>query len=129
MIIERKHKTLIQQIASYCFNGSSSEEIVSRVQSAANFLNVTYSRTAKVFLKYFLLCLRKEFGKNYAIVQHAGPLNLKQWELVLKAMGETGQIVAEEHPELIGGIKIKRGDTVWDFSLQGQLQVLMKTLK
>ena len=44
-------------------------------------------------------------------------------------MGENIQVVAEERPELMGGIKVQHGDTIWDFSIQGQLQALMKTLK
>ena len=129
MIIERKHKTLIQRLAKYCFQKTSTEEIISRVQAIAAFFNETYPRSAKAFQKYFLLCLQKEFGKRYASVHYVGLLQLKQLEVFLATMGENIQVVAEERPELMGGIKVQHGDTIWDFSIQGQLQALMKTLK
>ena len=76
-----------------------------------------------------IICLQKEFGKHYASVHYAGSLDVKQLEAFLAKMGKNIQVVAEEHPELMGGIKVQHGDTIWDFSIQGQLQALMKTLK
>ena len=129
MIIERKHKTLIQRLSKYCFQKTSSQEIISCAQAIAAFFNETYPRHTKTFLKYFLLCLQKEFSKLYASVHYVGSLDLKQLESFLATMGENIQVVAEERPELMGGIKVQHRDTIWDFSIQGQLQALMKTLK
>lgn len=129
MRIERKHKTLIQHLAKYCFQKTSSEEIISRVRAIAAFFNETYPRSTKVFLKYFLLCLQKEFSKQYASVYYTGSFDLKQLEAFLATMGKNVQVVAEKHSELLGGIKVQHGDNIWDFSIQGQLQALMKTLK
>ena len=129
MIIERKHKTLIQRLAKYCFQKTSSEEIISRVRTVAAFFNETYPRSVKAFFKYFLLCLQKEFARQYASVHHVGSLELKQLDTFLTTIGENIQVVAEERPELMGGIKVQHGDNIWDFSIQGQLQALMKTLK
>ena len=129
MIIERKHKTLIQRLSKYCFQKTSSEEIVSHVKAIIAFFNETYPRTAKAFQKYFLLCLQKEFGKRYATVHYVGSLDVNQLEAFLATIGKNIQVVTEQHPELMGGIKVQHGDTIWDFSIQGQLQALMKTLK
>ena len=129
MIIERKHKTFIQRLAEFCFQKTSSEEIISRVKAIVAFFNETYPKTAKAFQNYFLLCLQKEFGKRYATVHYVGSLDIKQLEAFLSTMGENIQVVIEERPELMGGIKVQHGDNIWDFSIQGQLQALMKTLK
>ena len=90
---------------------------------------IVIPRSVKTFLKYFLLCLQKEFARQYASVHHIGSLELKQLDTFLTTIGENIQVVAEEHPELMGGIKVQHGDNIWDFSIQGQLQALMKTLK
>ena len=99
------------------------------MKAIAAFFSETYPRTAKAFQNYFLLCLQKEFSKCYATVHYAGSLDVKQLEAFLAKMGENIQVVAEERPELMGGIKVQYRDTIWDFSIQGQLQALMKTLK
>lgn len=128
MIIERKHKTLIQQLAESCFEGISSEDVINRVKDVMRFFGKNYPRNAKAFASYFWTCLQKEFGKKYAIINYAGPLDLKQLNAFLTNENVV-QIVAEEHSELIGGIKVQHGDNVWDYSIQGQLQALIKTLK
>lgn len=128
MIIERKHKTLIQQLAESCFKGISSEDVINRVKDVMRFFGANYPRNTKTFASYFWTCLQKEFGKKYAIIDYAGPLDLKQLNAFL-ANENVVQIIAEEHSELIGGIKVQHGDNVWDYSIQGQLQALIKTLK
>jgi hypothetical protein len=92
------------------------------VKAIVAFFNETYPKTAKAFQNYFLLCLQKEFGKRYATVHYVGSLDIKQLEAFLATMGENIQVVIEERPELIGGIKVQHGDNIWDFSIQGQFR-------
>ncbi len=130
-MIERKHKVLIKYLASKCFEGQTSDEIVGRVQKVACFFRDSYSRKLKAFIKYFMLCLQKEFNEKYFIVRHSGQVDLKNLEKILLETTSKAscQFILEECPELIGGLKIQKGDNVWDFTIKGQLQTLVKILK
>lgn len=131
MLIERKHKVLIKHLANKCFEETNSDKIMSCVQEVLCFFRDSYPHKLKAFVKYFMLCLQKEFNKKYFIVKHSGQVDLKNLEkFLLKTVSkESCQFILEECPELIGGLKIQKGDNVWDFTIKGQLQTLVKILK
>ena len=125
--MERKHKVLLKHLARLTFEGSE-EELKERIRAVAEFLVQQYPRDAKAFLTQYERSLKEVFSERYATVMYAGIFR-EQW---LRDLFETRQLAErrlekEERPELLGGFKIRVGDTVWDCSLKGQLNALKET--
>jgi F-type H+-transporting ATPase subunit delta len=79
-------------------------------------------------LKNFHRLVRLELDKRHAIVESAAPLNYStSWEISQTLKERHGSDVTTEfkvNPELLGGLRIKLGSTVWDGSIQTRLAKL-----
>ena len=125
--MERKHKVLLKHLARLTFEGSE-EELKERIRAVAEFLVQQYPRDAKAFLTQYERSLKEVFSERYATVMYAGIFR-DQWLqdfLETKRLSER-RSEKKECPELLGGFKIRVGDTVWDCSLKGQLNALKET--
>lgn len=125
--MERKHKVLLKRLAQLTFDGSA-EDLKERIRLVAAFLVQRYPRAAKSFLMQYERSLREVFAERYATVTYAGVFReqwLREWTAA-KGFSER-RLEKEEHPELLGGFKIRVGDTVWDCSLKGQLSAFKET--
>ena len=125
--MERKHKVLLKYLARLTFEGAE-EDFKERIRAIAAFLIQRYPRNAKAFLTQYERSLREVFAERYATVTYAGTFR-EQW---LRDFLEAKHLTErhpekEECPELLGGFKIRVGDTVWDCSLKGQLNALKET--
>ena len=125
--MERKHKVLLKHLARLTFEGSG-EDLKERIRAIAEFLAQRYPRNAKAFLAQYGRSLKEVFSERYATVMYAGIFR----EQLLRDLFETRHLAErrlekEERPELLGGFKIRIGDTVWDCSLKGQLNALKET--
>ena len=125
--MERKHKVLLKHLARLTFDGSE-EELKERIRVIAEFLVQRYPRNAKSFLMQYERSLKEVFSERYATVMYAGIFR-EQW---LRDLFETRHLAErrleeKKCPELLGGFKIRVGDTVWDCSLKGQLNALKET--
>ena len=125
--MERKHKVLLKYLARLTFEGAE-EDFKERIRAIAAFLIQRYPRNAKAFLTQYERSLREVFAERYATVTYAGTFR-EQW---LRDFLEAKHLTEhrpekEECPELLGGFKIRVGDTVWDCSLKGQLSALKET--
>ena len=119
--MERKYKVLLKQLARLTFEGSE-EELKERIRAVAELLVQRYPRDAKRILTQYERCLKEVFSERYATVLYAG-LFREQW---LRELADAKKLSERrwekaECPELLGGFKIRAGDTVWDCSLKGQL--------
>ena len=87
-----------------------------------------YPRDAKAFLTQYERSLKEVFSERYATVMYAGIFR-EQWlrDLLEAERLTERRLEKEEHPELLGGFKIRIGDTVWDCSLKGQLSAFKET--
>lgn len=130
MMIERKHKCLIQKLAQFTLAGGTSE-IMQRVEMIAQWLVQHYPRKSRAFLKYYFSVLQKVYAQRYAVVGFAGRLDDTLLDPILHQLNilDPSFCIKEEHPELMGGFKIQQGDNVWDASLKGQLDAFIKNLK
>ena len=125
--MERKHKVLLKYLARLTFEGAE-EDFKERIHAIAEFLVQRYPRDAKAFLTQYERSLKEAFSERYATVMYAGTFR-EQW---LRDFLEAKHLTErrpekEECPELLGGFKIRVGDTVWDCSLKGQLSALKET--
>ena len=72
--------------------------------------------------------LRLELEKRHAIVENATPLDNAQCDAILADLrARLGADVSAEFklvPELLGGMRIKLGSTVWDSSVKARLDSL-----
>jgi len=72
-------------------------------------------------------------GVVKAIVRTAVPLTVdlseKVKELLAKVAGRQVVVQVKEDPEIIGGIIVRIGDTVWDGSIRSQLQALKQSIE
>jgi len=75
----------------------------------------------------------EEKGVVKAIVKTAVPLpddlSEKVKDLLAKVAGKQVVVQVKEDPEIIGGIIVRIGDTVWDGSIRSQLQALKQSIE
>lgn len=125
--MERKHRVLLKHLARLTFEGSEGA-LRERIRAIAEFLVQRYPRNAKAFLMQYERSLKEVFAERYAIVTYVGAF-LDQWlrELLEAKHLTERRLEKKECPELLGGFKIRVGDTVWDYSLKGQLSAFKET--
>lgn len=69
----------------------------------------------------FLKGLRRRSGETTAIIESAVPLSRKQLERIIKKLSEEyviTEVQTRVNPDILGGVKIKIGDTILDYSIQ-----------
>ena len=125
--MERKHKVLLKYLARLTFEGAE-EDLKERIHAIAEFLVQRYPRDAKAFLTQYERSLKEVFSERYATVMYAGIFQERWLRDFSEAEHLTERRLEEKKcPELLGGFKIRGGDTVWDCSLKGQLNALKET--
>ncbi|PWU06122.1 MAG: hypothetical protein C5B43_02280, partial [Verrucomicrobia bacterium] len=104
-------------------HGRISEEKVSAILST---LKSNPPHQFKSILKSYFQKIRTELLKEYAKVEHAGPLDhslLSQIQIDLNNYyNRSIHLIPVENPDLLAGIKISIADDIWDSSVSGQLQ-------
>ena len=83
-------------------------------------------------LKNYQRLIRLEIEKHHAVIESAETLDSDFSEQLAKSLrGKHGQDLSTEfkvNPELLGGMRIKLGSTVWDSSVIGRLNRLQNQL-
>lgn len=83
-------------------------------------------------LKNYQRLIRLEVEKHHAVVESAEPLDSKVTTQIKKTLrAKYGKDLTAEFnvvPELIGGLRIKLGSTVWDSSVRDRLDRLQTQL-
>ncbi len=76
--------------------------------------------------------LRLEQEKRHAVIESASPLNRSVGDQVANNLksryGDDLDIEFRTNSELLGGIRIKIGDDVWDGSVRGRLHQLQEQI-
>jgi F-type H+-transporting ATPase subunit delta len=77
--------------------------------------------------------LRLELEKRHAIVENASTLENEQCDAILADLrGKLGADLTAEFrhsPDLLGGMRVKLGSTVWDSSVKARLDGLAQALQ
>jgi F-type H+-transporting ATPase subunit delta len=83
-------------------------------------------------LKDYQRLLRLEVAKHHAVVESATALNTNLSDLLvtkLKARyGNDLTIEFKTNPTLLGGLRVKLGDDVWDGSVRNRLRTLQEQI-
>lgn len=84
-------------------------------------------------LEAYQRMLRLELEKRHAIVETAVALNDSERESVLSDLkGRLGTDITADFrdvPDLLGGMRVKLGSTVWDSSIKARLEGLSRSLQ
>lgn len=87
----------------------------------------------KAFLKAFHKAAQREFQKDTLTVESAQPLEAAALQGLVASFGEGRarplHVVSRTTPELIAGIRVRLGDTVYDASLASNLQSLSSRIR
>lgn len=89
-------------------------------------------RHAAQILVAFRRLLRLELDKRHAVIESAQPLDDASRSRVLAELsGKFGTDLTSEFkvtPDLVGGLRIKLGSTIWDGSIRTRLESLRHSL-
>jgi F-type H+-transporting ATPase subunit delta len=129
MKIDRQSRQVAKKYFLACRNAdgsvneSSVREIVTLVvdQKPRNFLAV---------LTHFYRLIELALDENTVRVESATPLADKGASVfadLAQRYGPASRTVYEENPALLGGLRIRRGNNIWDGSLSGRLNRLQQS--
>lgn len=80
----------------------------------------------------FLKGLKRRGGETIATIESAVPLSKKQLSSIIKKLSQEFVITEVQNkvnPELLGGVKVKIGDTILDYSIQGKVSQIGKAFE
>ena len=130
MKIDRQSRQIAKKYFLACrhpdgsVNETSVREIVTLVveNKPRNFLAI---------LTYLYRLIELAVDENTVRIESATPLADKGESVFAeleKRYGKATRSVYEENPTLLGGLRIRRGNNIWDGSLSGRLQRLKQAL-
>lgn len=121
--LDPKSKKLAKRIAARVAEGG--EAMLGQVGPALEkLLGGRPLSERRAFAKAFLRFLERNLRERRLVVEHAGPLDASMLEELAAGFGlERGALHVEtrSRPELIAGIRVIRGDNVYDSSVLGRL--------
>ena len=91
------------------------------------------SARRKPFLRLFLRYARQEARAHELLIEHAGPLDPKAAEALRKTFSERSgkslTVRTKENPDLLVGLRLTLGDTVYDASAAARLRSLVENVQ
>ncbi len=85
----------------------------------------------RAFLNYLRRCIVREQSMRELKVEHAGPVDASSIEALSTSLGShAGRTLTTrflENPDLLGGLRVRLGDVVYDASLSTRLRELEKS--
>lgn len=100
-----------------------------------NFLKLLFDRRRQDSIvgiyDEFVRLVDKALGRVKASVESATPLTEEELQTLTEKLGTTGKVklTTKVNPSLIGGIKVRLGDRVFDYSVATRLERFRQTLK
>lgn len=106
-------------------NKMTAEEIVKVLK--------TLPRAQAIYaISKFLKGLRRRGGETTAIIESAVPLSKKQLGNIIKKLSQeyvVTEVQNKVNPEILGGMRIKIGDTVLDYSIQEKISQIERVIQ
>lgn len=123
-------KKQVQQLARQFFKLSVVDGSLSSERVAAVLAYIEKHRPAQTVsvLKAYRRLIAAEVARGEAVVEHAGPITPATLATIETAMtkryGRKIATVTKPNAKLLGGIRVRVGDDVFESSLAGQLAAL-----
>lgn len=124
-----KLKKLAARYVKYSYKEGKADK--NKIQKIMEELKSLPRSQAIYIISKFLKGVRKRQGENTLLVESAVPLSEKQLDLIFKtlkgefAISEVKNIV---NLTLLGGFKVRIGDMVADYSIQGKISRLREAV-
>jgi F-type H+-transporting ATPase subunit delta len=126
-----RHSRLIAKkafLAARNGNGSVDEQ---KIRELVTLFVEQKPRNYLAILTYFMRLLELAQEENSVRVESATPLpdrGAGVFAELERRYGPASRTVYEENPKLLGGLRIRRGNNIWDGSLSGRLDRLQQAL-
>ncbi len=96
-----------------------------RVEAILAALRMRPGKERRDLLRAYLVLMRREEAARTLTIEHAGPLDAASRQSIVERMARRTRrslVVAEwAAPELIGGLRVRLGDDLFDASISGIL--------
>lgn len=129
-----KNRKKLKKIAAKSVKLSFKEGSVHKL-SAEEVIRIlkTLPRAQAIYaISKFLKGFRRRSGETTLTIESAVPLSKLQLGSIVKRLsGEfvITEVVNKINPDLLGGMKIKIGDTIIDYSLEGRMQQIGRMIE
>lgn len=130
--LESKDRKLAARMAALTL--ALGEDAPSQVKTAMeSLLGGQPLARRRAFIKFYLKALSREIRQNQLVLEHAGPVTEEMIREVAVAFaartGKKFSVVTEENPDLLGGIRVRHGDNIYDASVAGRLETLASSVR
>ena len=130
MKLSKEARKLSRQLLRMSFSDGKLDR--KKIASMVNLIAENKPRHYLEALKEYQHLVRLEVEKKKAIIESATPLNRDLGERLVKDLkkryGDDLSTEFQTNPELLGGLRIKIGDDVWDGSVKSRLHQLQEKL-
>jgi len=130
MKIDRHSRQIAKKAFLAARNGDGSVD-EQKVRELVTLFVEQKPRNYLAILTYLTRLLELAQEENTVRVESATPLpdrGASVFAEVQRRYGPAARTVYEENPKLLGGLRIRRGNTIWDGSLSGRLSRLQQAL-
>lgn len=129
-----KEKKKLKKLAAKSVKLSIEKGRVKRV-NADEVIKIlkTLPRAQAIYaISKFLKGLRRRGGETTVTIESAVPLSKKEISKVIKELSQEfvlTDVQNKVNPDILGGIKVKIGDTVLDYSIAGRISQIGKVIE
>ncbi|MGF1678785.1 MAG: F0F1 ATP synthase subunit delta [Candidatus Methylacidiphilales bacterium] len=129
MKINRHARTKARKLFAVCKRETGGVDIT-RVREVLRWVEKNPPRNAVGILTRFQKLVKLECDAHTTRVKTAAPLDQATQDTIrarlATAFGASGEVIFEVQPELLAGIRIQHGSSVWDGTVHGRLDALRK---
>jgi len=130
MKIDRHSRLTAKKVLLAARNGDGSVD-EAKIRDLVSTIVEYKPRNYLAILTYLTRLIELAIEENTVRVESAAPLADKGASVFAeleRRYGRAAVTVYEENPKLLGGLKIRRGNNIWDGSLSGRLDRLQQAL-
>jgi F-type H+-transporting ATPase subunit delta len=130
MKIDRHSRLTAKKVLQAARNADGSVD-EAKIRDLVSTLVEYKPRNYLAILTYLTRLIELALEENTVRVETASPLADKGASVFAeleRRYGKASRTVYEENPKLLGGLKIRRGNNIWDGSLSGRLDRLQQAL-
>ena len=124
----KKIRTEINKLVEQSFkDGKADNAFITKVTSSLKKLNLTESM---ISLNLYAKGLKRKIAENTLTVESTISLSQSDLKTILKSLKREVFLIEQKlNPSLLGGLRIKIGDELLDYSLKSKIDQLVKEIK